>query len=636
MRIHAYILAILAVNLLGFIMPPTEVYAQQPEASEPGDFFDMSLEELMEVEVEVISSARRPQPLTRSTGAMYVITAEDIRQAGAVHLGDILRQVPGLDINRAEAGGFSLSARGFAKVASPRMQVLLDGRPLYDAGLGGMEFEARPLFLENIERIEVIRGTGGVIWGVNAMNGVVNIITKKSADTQGTLAYGGLGNREYQDGFLRFGGTNGPLSYRGTTGAFHENGFGSDHGNAIDDGHQAFRATGRADLELSSDTTLSFWGGHQNNSGGHHGLHSMSYTNLLWQKKLDDDSSVQARWSETYHLSFADEHPDHAVRTREDMLEIQHYFVRGIQRIVWGADYTRDSAHTRHWRPDSFADDQVSAFIEDEITLADDLWLTIGNRQHYNELTHHDWAGRAALVLEIAPRHFVRGAISRSFRRPLLSEEFDYEDNGLTGPAWQLTELGNDSLRNERLLSYEVGYRGKLKDNLEFNVEGFVNRHKDLIGKRGSSPAVWNNVLDVTTYGIETAIDYRPYSWWLIRGFHAYEHQTDEKNLNDSDTGELSVWTIPKHKVGLTNRFYLDQSTTLNTQLYWSDTFFNDEHPGERVDPYFKFDIRLGKTFWNDNAELAVGVTDLTDHFHDEGGHNELPRQAYFQFFYRF
>ncbi len=196
--------------------------------------------------------------------------------------------------------------------------------------------------------------------------------------------------------------------------------------------------------------------------------------------------------------------------------------------------------------------------------------------------------------------------------------------------------LGNDSLRNERLVSYELGYRGKLKDNLDLNVEGFVNKHKDLIGKIGSSPARWDNVLDVTTYGIETAIDYRPRDWWLVRGFHAYEHQTDEKNLNNADTGNLSAWTIPKHKVGLTNRFYLDKSTTLNTQLYWSDTFFNNEHPGERVDPYFRFDMRLGKTLWNDNAELAVGVNNLTDHFHSEGGETEVPRLAYLQFFCKF
>ena len=607
----------LVLMVIGLIVfgPAPHSFAQQQGANEPEDFFEMSIEELMEVEVEVTSSARRPQRLARAASAVYVITAEDIRQAGVTHLGDLMRLVPGMDIAQFESSGFAMSVRGLARPVSPRIQILQDGRHLYDAGMGGMKFETYPIFLENIERIEVIRGSGGVIWGVNAMNGVINIITKKSADTQGGFAYGGFGNKEFDRGFLRFGGTNGPLSWRGTTGAFH-------HGKDAEP-HQAFRATGRADLKLSNDTTLTFSGGHQNNTESE-GPHQMNYMNLLWQKKLDDESSIQVRWSETYSQDF---HNEHSMRTREDMLEMQHYFVSGIHSIVWGSDYTRDIGHMYHWRPDSFANDQLSAFIEDEITLADNLWFTIGNRQHYNELTHHDWAGRAALVWEIAPRHFIRGAVSRSFRRPIFSEEFDYTAG---------TILGNDSLRNERLVSYELGYRGKLKDNLELNVEGFVNKHKDLIGKKGSSPAVWNNVLDVTTYGIETAIDYRPFKWWLVRGFHAYEHQTDEKNLNDSNTGKLSVCTVPKHKLGLTNRFYLDKSTILNTQLYWSDTFFNLNDPGERVDPYFRFDIRLGKTFWNDNAELAFGIKNLTDQSHSEGGNYEVPRQVYFQFFYRF
>ncbi|MFQ6034934.1 MAG: TonB-dependent receptor plug domain-containing protein [Sedimentisphaerales bacterium] len=479
-----------------------------------------------------------------------------------------------------------------------------------------MKFETRPLFLENIERIEVIRGAGGVIWGVNAMNSVINIITKRSADTQGGFVYGGFNNKEFEQGLLRFGGTNGPLSWRGTMG-------GLDHGDDPEHSHRAFQATGRADLKLGNDMTLTFSGGHQNSTGDH-GPHSMQYINSIWQKKLEEGSSIQIRWSESFHH----DRFEALMRTREDMLEIQHHFTSDIHSIVWGADYTRDTGHTKHWRPDSFANDQASAFIEDEIALADNLWLTIGNRQHYNELTHHDWAGRVVLIWKIAPEHFIRWAVSKSFRRPLFSEEFDYRDNGKT--------LGNDSLRNERLVSYELGYRGKLKDNLELNVEGFVNRHKDLIAKKGSNPAIWNNVLDVTTYGIETAINSKPFDWWLVRGFHAYEHQTDEKNLNDSDTGELSVWTIPKHKVGLTNRFYLDKSTILNTQLYWSDTFFSNKHPGETVVPYFRFDIRLGKTFWNGNAELALGINNITDQSHSEGGDYKVPRQIYFQFFYKF
>jgi iron complex outermembrane receptor protein len=160
--------------VIGLIVfgPAPHSFAQQQGSNKPADLFEMSLEELMEVEVEVTSSARRPQRLARAASAVYVITAEDIRQAGVTHLGDLMRLVPGMDIAQVESNSFAMSARGLAKPTSSRIQILLDGRPLYDAGMGEMKFEARPIFLENIERIEVIRGAGGVIWGVNAMNGV--------------------------------------------------------------------------------------------------------------------------------------------------------------------------------------------------------------------------------------------------------------------------------------------------------------------------------------------------------------------------------------------------------------------------------------------------------------------------------
>ena len=493
---------------------------------------------------------------------------------------------------------------------------------------------------ENIERIEVIRGSAGVTWGVNAMNGVINIITKKAADTQGGFGYGGFGNRALQQGYMRLGGTDGQLSWRATTGVSNDRGFGSRGGKDVEDWLHGFQCTGRADLKLSDDTKLAISGGHKISTTGAAQRHSMEYMNLLWQKNLTDDSSLQVRLSENFYKRRA---TNFDLQTREDMLEVQHNFVSDIHNIVWGADYTRDiySTHPTQTlieaaRPYRFHNDQVSGFVEDEITLAKNLWLTVGSRLHYNEITHYDWAGRVALVREMAPKHFIRAAISRSFRRPILSEEFSYKIR--TGET-TVYRQGNDKLANEKLIAYELGYRGLLRENLELNIEGFVNKHSNLICLKSGK---WQNVLDTTTYGIETAVSWRPYNWWLVRGFYVYEHQTDENQLNETSTGSVQVWPVPHHKVGLTNRFYLDKSTTLNTQLFWSDTFFNRQTLANRtmVDPYFRFDIRLARRIWNDSAEIAFGVTNLTDHFHYEGSTDtdlsEVPRQIYMQFFYKF
>jgi iron complex outermembrane receptor protein len=411
----------------------------------------------------VTSSSRRPQALKHASSAMYVITAEDIRQAGVTHLSDIFRWVPGMEVSHRRDHEFNVSARGFSRPASQRMQILLDGRPLYNGFKGGVDLMYHPIFLENIERIEVIRGAAGVIWGSNAVNGVINIITKKAADTQGGFIYGAFGNRALQQGHLRLGGTDGDMAWRGSVGAFHSNGFGSNRGNDVSDYTQDFRSTGRVDLKLDADTQLNIFGGHKNIT---HGIDerqiSQQYMNVIWAKNLEDDSRLQVQLTKNF-LRWLDEYE--LLHTNKTVLEVQHSFNAGNHNVVWGGDYNRDKYSIRpegtfltRATPDNFANDQVSFFVDDEITLADDLWFTIGTRLHYNELTYFDWAGRTALVWEMVPEHFIRAAVSRSFRVPIMHEEF--ADLVKTGPVYKYT--GNRNLDNEELLAYELGYRGRI------------------------------------------------------------------------------------------------------------------------------------------------------------------------------
>ncbi|MBW8035081.1 MAG: TonB-dependent receptor plug domain-containing protein [Planctomycetes bacterium] len=604
-----------------------EVREKLEEAGEEGllMFFDPG-------EIMVTSSARRPQPLYRASSAMYVITKEDIRQSGVTKIADLLRFVPGMDVSQRRPYEFAIGSRGFSKWSASRLQILLDGRPLYDSFQAGVNIDFHPIFLENIERIEIMRSPGGVVWGVNALNGVINIITKKAADTQGGLGYGGFGSHATQEGFIRYGGTEGPLSWRGTTGAFHDNGFGLNRGNDNTDYVQSFQSTGLGEVKLNDGSILSLSGGHKffsygtGSSGSKH--RSMQYTNLIWDKELDEDNSIQMRWSETY---FKRDNLTQNIWTREDMLEFKHIAQRGIHNIVWGADYTRDAVRTRTTTtdilsPDRFRNDQASAYIQDEIALRDDLWLTLGYRGHHNELSHYDWAGNVALVHEIVPKHFLKAAVSRSFKRPSFLEEFADKSN----------ERGNQNLRNEKLLAYEIGYRGQLRDNLELNVEGFINEHEDLIAKVSSLSNRYYNVHDITTYGLETAIDWRPKDWWLVRGFHVYEHQTEENKINVTATGKLGMNPVPQNKVGLTNRFYLDDKTTLNTRMFWTDTY--GDSSGNRIPRFLRVDFRLAKKIWDDNAEIALGVNNLTNGNHYEGGTlgAEVPRIVYAQFFLKF
>jgi outer membrane receptor protein involved in Fe transport len=365
----------------------------------------------------------------------------------------------------------------------------------------------------------------------------------------------------------------------------------------------------------------------------------MQYMHFVLQRKLEDDSLLQVLCGKNFFRTVGNTSYD--AWSREFTLEVQHSFTKGVHNIVWGGDYTRDGfdtqvvSYTAIADPKEYDNDQGSGFVEDEITLRDDLWLTIGYRAQYNELTNYDWAGRTALVWEAAPKHFFRAAVSRAFSRPIMQDYFIREEK-TPGNVTLLPD--HSSLDNEHLISYELGYRGQVVRGVDLNIEGFYNQHRDLIGQEGTgvNPTYLRNVLDVDTYGVETAVSYRPYSWWLVRAFHCYEHQTKENSINETPN-RLKVDPVPQHKVGLTNRLYIDDTTTLNTQLFYVDTYYDHGRVSSRmkVDPYIRFDLRLAKKLWKD-IDVAAGFTNLTDPWHFEHTSDRIPRQFYVQFYYRF
>lgn len=638
--------------------------------SDPNELFDLSLEALMQI--EITSSARRPQSINRASRAVYIISAEDIRQAGPTRIDELFRLVPGMDVFQTKGLVSAVGSRGYVKWNNERMQILLDGRPLYDPYLGGALFYLHPIFLEEIERIEVIRGSAGVAWGVNAMNGVINIITKKAADTQGGLAYTAVGNQDLVHSFLRYGGTTDNISWRAMLGHLGNDGFVRENGQRVPDDYRASQSTGRVEIQLSEDSTLTLTGGHQN---AYSNNETLDYFNLQWEKRLADGSVWHIRWTESY--IFRDDCTNYYsssnnwmynradIRSREEIVEIQNNFQAGRHNIVWGADFTRDTYRNTPLNdqlntiPEDFENNQGSLFLEDEITLADHLWLTLGWRGHYNQLTHFDWAANSALVWEVRPGHFLRGSVARSFRRPTLWQMYRCGPLKYEGRV-RIAGEGNDSLDNETMISYEIGYRGQWADNLSVNIEGYLNQDKDMMALRKgllqeSQPWLpdsdwveqdwydqWDNIYSVTTYGIESSIEWKPASWWLVRGFHTYLHQTKRNELTNWRTGETGIILSPKHRVGLTNRFQLDEVTTLNTQLYWTDTAtpYLEYIPGK---PFWRLDVRLARRLWNDRAEIAVGAMNLLDRNHYEGGYdwgtsryNEVPRQFYLEFSCRF
>lgn len=607
------------------------------------DYMNMSLEELMNV--EVYSAARRAQPIGQSASAIYVISSEDIRQAGVTHMGDLLRLVPGMNVSQTFGFQFQVGIRGFQGFGAKRFQILLDGKPLYDAYKAGAEFEFYPIFLENIERIEVIRGSGGVTWGVNAMNGVVNIITKETSETLGAMVYAAGANREEGQGFMRYGGERGPLSWRLSAGTSNDNGFGKDKGEELGDDLDVKQLTARGELDLGESSTLTIAAGYKEsifNLGGV-STNPIYFLHGAWEKQFEDDSILQISLLDTTQ----DNHRTSPTRALEQfrneyMLELNYRFAKGAHKVVLGADVTRDGydveldpTHSSYppepGRPSSAANNQFSVYIEDEITLKDNLWFTLGTRQYYNEMTDHDWAYKTALVWEGQPQHYYKASVSRSFVRPSLQTFFGYE-NG--------TDVVADNFDNESLTAYALGYRGQLTNNFELSIESFYHQNKDLLGSDSTvSPRARGNFLDVDTYGLETSINYIPRAWWHVRASHSYGYQQEEDILNE-DANSIKVFSIPRHTATLMNRFYLDSGFTINTQIFYTGSHANDRSLGSskrtEIPSFIRFDFRVAKKFWNDAADIAVGANNLTDPLHHEGGNYqkvdiEVPRQYYVQ-----
>lgn len=660
------VIALMLLLVFGF---SEQLSAQQQDPNKKKDLFEMSIEELMNV--EVVSSARRAQPIARSTGAIYVITAEDIRMAGVTRFADLLRLVPGVQVNQILDFSSQVGIRGFARRNAATIQILLDGVSMYDAYKGGCELEFYPIILDDIDRIEVIRGPAAVAWGVNAMDGVINIITKKAADTQGIRVYGGLASNHMYEGYIRLGGRTDNVAARATVGSFYTHGLGSDQGDAgtnvgIPDNSHNLTATGRGEMRLKDGALLTVSGGQRETTYGGMTHPSLEYMTLVWDKKYSKESSLKLTWAENWFENMDVGTYDY--RSRQDLLEIQNTLDWDTHKIVWGGDYTRDAFHTiildpienpnanvSIADPNGFSNDQISAFAEDEITLAKNFWFTIGGRLQHNELTGQDWAGNAVLTWEAVPNHFFRAGVSRAFARPTMQ---GYFYSLIPKKKTLITEIAGD-LDNAHITAYQLGYRGQIAKNLDLDIEGFYNKSRDLggsydvkgspLGSLGASTVRFSrSYFSVDSYGIETSFSYKPFAWWLIRGTHSYEHQTEANCMNPLPP-RLIVPSVPQHTATLTNRFYLDSSTTLNTQLFYKDPYrlenVSYDAATNKVDNHIRLDVHLARKIGK-NAELAIGVKNVNDPYHYEGNgtgkaeadvaYNRIAKVYYLQLYYQF
>ena len=595
---------------------------------------ELSLEELMTVEVTSVS--KKKQKLSESPAAIFVITQEDIRRSGVTSIPEALRMAPGIHVARGSNNQWNISARGFNERFTNKLLVLIDGRTVYNPLFAGVTWETHDTILEDIERIEVIRGPGGSLWGVNAVNGVINIITKKAQDTQGLLV-SGLGGTEEGIISVRQGGHHGSdFQYRVFGKYFNRDA--SFNASGAHDDTRMFRSGFRTDWQPSTQDHVMVQGELYTGDGGQQSTVATTRTFPYAFTTGNEDLEMSGghfltRWEHTWNSGsdmalqfFYDRYDrnENTVRATIDTFDIdfQHRFAFFTnQELLWGLEY-------RYWMddlqntsgtsvfPDSQSFNLVSGFLQDEITFIPDTFIvTIGTKLSHNHFTGFEYQPSGRFLLTPMDGHSFWGAVSRAVRVPSR-----LEDNSLlTLPANSTTPFptlvqGNQQFKSEELLAFEAGYRVNTFERFTFDITGFYNQYENVRGTRVISLApptgTLENNLEVDTLGIELASDIQILDWWRVRGTYTYINMWVEGPINTalSTTGRGT----PHHQGSLRSLMTLPYQIEFDSWLRISDKI-----PASNIAGYVELDLRLGWKPWPNLALSLVGQN-LLDNHHPE------------------
>jgi len=634
--------------------------------SQPADDCE-SLEDIdmlnMDVET-VVTGIRMKQDVKDMPYAVSVITAEEIWRSGARSIPDALRLVPGVDVANLSYGFDTVGVRGFYATQSSQSLVLVDGRQVYDSLLGGTYWGIWPFQLEDIDRIEVIRGPAGVTWGANATNGVINIVTKDPADQQGLTSVNRAGSRGMNREHLGYGFTDGKLRMRvsgeqeGCDG-FTEGGFIL---RRLDDDYQAGRFGLYGIYEKSKNDTITFSGGSSAVDGAYppsigHGLFGLmnpggqaNYLFTRWDHKVSKDNSYAVTgYVNDFHHNLGGEAYDY----RYQQLALQfNNTLRPAENhtLIWGIDTREDLADGTNADPHFLLQDRINSFtggayIEDNWQFAPKWALNLGGRVDYESYTGVQPSARASLSYQPDSKSMAFAAISRAFRAPTTGiRNIDMPVlNGL------MTMQADRDISAMTEIAYEVGYRRQYFNRLDTAINLYWHECADAGGfvtKLGLPQRLlltnFQRAGDYSLYGTEVEAKYAVTKKLTLLANYTFQIMDWRVKGEASDYSlALSGLTPPKHKFMIGPRYDLTKDLHLSSQLWYVDAVRSplptNPFASKGIPSYFRWDIRAEYEFWKKQAAFAVGVTNLTDPDHLEGRDKfytdaEVPRMIYAEF----
>lgn len=607
--------AFLAAALCSFPAAADDAASAAPSVEQLGQ---LSVEELANLEITSVS--RKPQPLSQAPAAIYVITNDDVRRTGANSLPEALRLAPNLDVARVNASTYAITARGLNQPTGTanKLLVLIDGRTIYSTLFSGVFWDSQNVLLDDLDRIEVISGPGGTLWGANAVNGVINIVSRSSADTQGALV-------DMREGFVdrsagvRYGGKLGDtLTYRIYAMGFERGNTQRPHGPDARDSWDNAQGGFRFDWNGAANT-ITFQGDlyhgefedlpHEQDQG------AIGGGNVLgrWSRNFGDGSVLTTQ--AYYDKAWRDATTGVGANVETYDFDTQYGFTAGqTHSLVVGGGYraVRDSYEpgpgTSFLTPSSRTLEFANVFGQDSVPLTSDLRLTFGLKLENNSYTGLEYMPDARLAWQVSDTALLWAAVSRAVRTPARVDRDLYVAGLLDG--------GRD-FESEKVIAYEAGYRGQPLSQLTLSVSAFYNVYTDLRSVEASSPVTYplivRNGMEGTGYGIEAWGTYAVASWWrLSAGISTLHKDLHFKPGSDDVLGLAYAGNDPDY------RWQLRSSMNFGPDVEF-DIFVRhvDSLPDPLVQSYTDINARLG---WHitPSLELALVGADLNDPTHVE------------------
>jgi iron complex outermembrane receptor protein len=614
------------------LLPPA--HAQERIAS--SDINKLSIEQLGNVEITSVS--KRAEPLSEAPAAVYVISHDDIMRSGAMTIPEILRLAPNLFVAQTSPGNTIVTARGFsgnsaAQNFSDKLLVLIDGRSVYNPLFSGMYWDMQDVPVEDIERIEVISGPGATLWGANAVNGVINIVTRKSSDTQGGILQFGIGNK-YASASLQYGGQlSDDLTYRAYIKTFREKSFDASEHQGWYKPQGGFRldwTPGNDALTVQGDV----YDGRENNGADLDGLIAGGNISANWRHEFEDGSALQIlAYYDNVQRTTTGGSAGFTINTYN--IDAQYNFMLGSwNNIVVGAGQRlshysiRDQigpATSLLFVPNKGDLNLTNIFIQDQMSLSDDFALTLGLKLENDPYSGITPMPNLRATWRVNDDNTLWAAVSYAVRSPTPFDTHVQED---IGPLLFLK--GAPDFLPEKLTAYELGYRAQISDNASLSITAFDDEYDDLKSieldrTTGFLPLRWGNGMKGHVYGLEAWATYEAADWWKLSAGANIQAETFRFKLGASGLLGLSQQgNDPHHQALLRSSMNLTDTVSLDADLRYVGRL-----PDPHVPSYVEMNARLA-WMMTDKIELSIsGYNLLHDHHQEFEPGNDVPRSFF-------